>query len=175
VLGTDSGDIVDSLQGRIRAKSNTVKAGEDIPVEFELRFANPAVVKDGRFAREQDSVFVWDGKYSNGYRNHAFLVRTPDGESHLLRPKVIGAWDKNVPHPVEVKEGKPYVLPEWFEGKTFKSLKALGLDTSQPGTYSITGVYQETGSTGKAFGTECMLWGGEIATNTIVVEVVKDR
>ncbi|MBI5725232.1 MAG: HEAT repeat domain-containing protein [Planctomycetes bacterium] len=150
----DSGDIVDGLQGVIRAKDSKVKAGEDIQVEFKLQAVDKAVV-------------VWDGKYSNGYRNHSFEVRMPDGKTAVLRPGEKRAWDKNAPHPVEITKDKPYVLPEWVEGVTFKSLKTLGLDTSKPGKYVITGRYEEVG------GVEgnVKIWGGSIATNSITVEV----
>ena len=127
-------------------------------------------VKTGQFASQRDSVWVWDGKYSNGYRNFAFEVRTPDGESHYLRPKVIDNWDKNIPHPVEISAGKPYVLPGWTEESGTKSLKELGLDLTQPGVYSITGVYLENGGHDKDRDVERTLWGGNIATNTVTVK-----
>src|SRR6185436_13964962 len=77
---------------------------------------------------------------------------------------------KNIPHLVEVTMGRMYVLPAWVEGQTFKSLKELGLDTTQPGTYQITGVYME--SAGKEPDEKGrMAWGGELFTNTVRVEV----
>jgi hypothetical protein len=173
VLGPAAGDVVDDLRANISAKSPAVKAGEDIAVEFTLEFVSAATEKDGQFAHAVPAVHIWDGKYSEGYRNHAFLVVTPDGKTHYLRRQIVGQWDKNVPHLVEIKPGSPYALPEWFEGKTLKSLKALGLDTSQPGTYTITGLYEETGVANKTLGASEPAWGGRIAGNTIAVEVAK--
>ena len=167
------GDVIDGLSGVIRAESDTVKAGGDIPVELKLTFDSSATVKPGRFALKLDSAYVWDGKYSNGYRNHAFLVETPDGQTLFLRRPVQPNWDKNAPHPVEVTTAKPYVLPEWYEGKTFKPLKALGLDTSKPGIYRITGVYTEAAGEAKDWrtGAQVRLWGGDLATNTLEITV----
>jgi len=167
------GDVVDGLSGLIRAGKDTVKAGEDILVEFKLEFDASADLKPWHFALKLDAAYVWDGKYSNGYRNHAFLVETPDGQSLMLRRPEQLAWDKNAPHPVEIAAGKPYVLPEWVEGKGFKSLKALGLDTSKPGLYRITGIYLATAGEAKDWrtGGNVALWGGDLATNTLQVTV----
>jgi hypothetical protein len=173
-LGPHSGDTVDGLEATVTPENARVKAGEDIRLKFELQFKNHRKGDGREFAKEPEAVSVWDGKYSNGYRNHAFEVTTPDGKRALLRPALQDAWLKNVPHPVEVKDGTPYVLPGWGEGEVFKPLKALGLDTSQPGTYTITGIYMESadlaarGSDDKA----APLWGGTITTAPVTVEVV---
>lgn len=163
-------DVVDNLQATIRCKAESLKPGDDIELEMTLNFLGAATEKDGQFAKPADAVRVWDGKYSNGYRNHAFLVTNPDGNTRLLRPKIKNEWGKNAPHLVEIKNGKPYILPEWFEGKTFKSLRDLGLETTKPGTYRITGIYTETPNTfgGKL---EHAPWSGELFSNTVVVEV----
>lgn len=171
MVGSESGDVVDSLRGQIEAAETKVAKGQDISVKFTLEHAGGGQVKSGHFAGPTESVFVWDGKYSNGYRNHAFEVRTPDGKTHLLRPQEILNWDKNAPHPEEIKPGEPYALPEWQAGKTHKSLAALGLDTSLPGKYVITGIYLEAAQPTKWNGREFNLWGGNIATGTIVVDV----
>jgi hypothetical protein len=174
VLGAESGDVVDSLRGKIAAEKLKITAGEDILVQFTLEHTrNRLMASEGRFEVPLKTVSVWDGKYSNGYRNHAFEVRTPDGKTHLLRPKEILDWDKNSPHPIAIKPGAAYVLPEWQEGTTHKSLAALGLDTSKPGKYQITGIYSQTAGTAKWNGAEHTMWGGTIATNTIEVEVVE--
>lgn len=171
-FGPDAGDIVDGLQGTIRAKNQTVKVGDDTLVEFTLKHIDPAVVKDGVFAKVfHQPPAVWDGKYSKGYRNHSFEIRTPDGSGLLLQPKVISNWDKNAPHPVDITAEKPYVLPEWMEGETFKSLKNLGLDAAKPGTYTITGIYSELGGQTERQGKPVTLWSGTMASNTITVEV----
>jgi hypothetical protein len=145
--------------------------GQDIETAFILQLAGAAMVKDGKFANLRESVHVWDGKYSNGYRNHAFEVRSPDGKVRLLRPAVIDQWDKNAPHPVEIKAGAPYALPEWYEGMSVKSLKKLGLSTGQAGRYAITGICREKGGTAERADQGREIWGGDIATNAIVVEV----
>ena len=51
---------------------------------------------------------------------------------------------------------------------------ALGLDTSVPGNYVITGLYEERGEVQKdrQSGQDVTLWGGSLASNTITVEVV---
>jgi len=140
-------------------------------------FGVPGKAKPERFGTTPKSVFVWDGKYSNGYRNHAFFVTTPDGKTTLLRPKVIADWDKNAPHPVAITAKGSYHLPNWVEGETLKSLKSLGLDTTIPGTYTITGLYEETGNKAENEGGKAreatQMWGGSIISNTITVEVMK--
>lgn len=171
--GKDGGDIVDGLQAAITPKTATVKPGDDILIDFALHLADPGKAKPEQFGTTPTSVFVWDGKYSNGYRNHAFFVTTPDGRTTLLRPRVIDQWDKNAPHPVGITAKEPYHLPNWAEGDTRKSLKALGLDTTTPGTYTITGLYEETGQEAdNRKGGKTQMWGGSITSNTITVEVM---
>ncbi|HEX8916058.1 MAG TPA: hypothetical protein VF796_27165 [Humisphaera sp.] len=165
-ISPQTGEACSGLAGTIAAQPNP--PADDVLVKFTLAPATAArLVKDGQFAREPaDPVHVWDGKYSNGYRNHAFEVVTPDGKTHLLRPQVQADWGKNAPHPVEVSAGKPYTLPNWVEGDGHKSLKALGLDLSQKGTYAITGIYQEAY---EPQGKTPEMWGGVLRTNTIKV------
>lgn len=174
-VGAESGDIVDSLRGKIEAAEARVAKGKDIEIKFTLEHAGGDQVKAGRFANQNESVFVWDGKYSNGYRNHAFEVRTPDGKTHFLRPKEILNWDKNAPHPEEIRAGQSYVLPGWQFGMAHKSLAALGLATSLPGKYAITGIYLEAAESAKKSGREFSIWGGNIATGTIEVDVVEAK
>lgn len=181
VGGKNGGDIVDGLQAAITPKAATIKPSDDILIDFALRSADcgkpdqEPVKGVGRALFRASNVFVWDGKYSNGYRNHAFFVTTPDGKTTLLRPAEIGEWRKNVPHPVEITADKPYRLSNWVEGDTRKSLKALGLDTSKPGTYTITGLYEETGQEANDLkGGKVEMWGGSILSNTITVEVKAD-
>ena len=169
--GKDGGDIVDGLQSTIATKAATIKPGEDILIDFALYLADPGKAKPEHFGTMRKSVLVWDGKYSNGYRNHAFFVTTPDGTTTLLRPKVIADWDKNAPHPVAITAKGPYHLPNWIEGETLKSLKSLGLDTTTPGTYTITGLYEESDK--KVGNEDGKMWGGSITSNTISVEVKK--
>lgn len=176
VGGKDGGDVVDGLQAAIAPKAPSIKLGDDILVDFALKRPDLGKGMPTHFGNAPESVFVWDGKYSNGYRNHAFFVTTPDGKTALLRPKVINTWEKNAPHPVAVTARAPYHLPNWAAAETFKSLKALGLDTSAPGTYTITGLYEETGGEADNLGGagKVQIWGGSITSNTIVVDVKKD-
>lgn len=170
-VGSAAGDIASGLRGRIEPAALAVNTGIDLQLKFVLEFADAAKVKEGRFASQVDGVKVWDGKYSNGYRNHAFQVVAPDGKSHYLRPKVIEDWSKNAPHAVAVTADKSYVLPEWIYGHVLKSLAALGLDTSLPGKYEITGLYEESAQTIERGEVWHELWGGTIASNTVTVEV----
>lgn len=171
-VGTEWGDVIDDLRGKIEAASARVIPGQDILVRFTLEHAGGAQVKNGPFVGQATtaSVSVWDGKCSEGYRNHAFAVRGPDGKESFFRRPVIRSWDKNAPHPVQIELGQPYVLPEWREGEEFKSLRALGLDVSRSGRYEITGTYMEEGGKTKWDGKEYFLWSGNLATNTITVD-----
>ncbi len=166
----DSGEAIGFLTAAIAPKAPAIKPGEDVLVKFTLSFASATKEKFGQFTRgTPDAIYVWDGKYSNGYRNHGFEVITPEGKTLTLRPKVIDQWDKNAPHPIAIKPGQPYTLPNWFEGQTQKSLKELGLDTTTPGTYTITGIYSEAGlPNGDNHGE---MWGGIVRSNTISIEV----
>jgi hypothetical protein len=173
VFGPQSGDTVNGLQAVITPESSKVKPGEDIQLKFELQFKNRGQVKNGEFAQEPASAFVWDGKYSNGYRNHGFQITTPAGKTLFLQPTMINNWDKNAPHRVEVKEATPYVLPGWG-GPDSKSLKALGLDTSAPGMYTIIGVYAEIPAPRNPKGedgTPVSTWGGKVTTAPVTVKV----
>ncbi len=137
------------------------------------REALSAALKPGHFALKLDSAYVWDGKYSEGYRNDAFLVETPDGQCVLLRRPEQLEWRKNIPHPVQVAVGKPYILPGSTYGSPLKSLKALGLDTTKPGTYRITGLYMQSSDAGRSMRQleTIPFWGGNLATDTIAVTV----
>lgn len=169
VLG---GHIVDGLQATITPKAAAIKPGEDILIDVALHLADPGAADPEQFGNTAKSIFVWDGKYSNGYRNHAFFVTTPDGKTTLLRPKKIDQWDKNAPHPVQITAGQAYHLPNWAEGDMYKSLKELGLDTTIPGTYTITGLYEETAEE-LARKVAAHMWGGSIISNTVTVEIKK--
>lgn len=170
------GDAVDGLSAVIKPDAVKISAGADIQIEFKLEYHAIEAAAKMQLAGPVRSAFVWDGKYSNGYRNHAFLVETPNGKTQYLRRPVQNEWLKNMPHPVEVAPGKPYVLPGWRFDNTLKSLKELGLDTSAPGIYRITGLYMENASTAKDWANnnkEVAIWGGNIASSTVSVEVIK--
>jgi RNA polymerase sigma factor (sigma-70 family) len=174
----EQGDVVAGLRGSIRAEKNMIQPGEDIKLEFTLEWDDPNAGRKQAAVVASQPVYVWDGKYSNGYRNHAFLVETPDGKTELLRRPVQHEWDKNIPHPVEIKDGQSYVLPEWVgKGQAWKSLKELGLDTTKPGVYKVTGIYLETaeetdGMAGrKPDGGKYLMWGGNLAANTVAIRV----
>jgi hypothetical protein len=161
------------LEGKISAKSSSVKVGEDILISFELQNSKqkPTAEFYPTKVRDTHSIYVWDGKYSNGYRNYSFEVLTPNGKSYWLQPSKIREWSKNAPHLVEILPEKPYALPEWYEGEIFKSLKKLGLDTTQPGIYRITGIYSEVGNDDPT--SHKTAWGGELATAPIEVKVLE--
>lgn len=168
-LYPDGAEAIGGLTATIKPESATVKAGDDILVRMTLSLAGGAPEKFGSFARSAEALHVWDGKYSNGYRNHAFEVTTPDGKTHFLRPSVIDRWDKNAPHPVEITAQKPYLLPNWVEGQPGKSLKSLGLDTSRAGVYTVQGVYLETAE--PIQNNNPALWGGVVRSNRVRIEV----
>lgn len=63
------GDIVDGLQAAIAPKSAAIKSGEDILIDFALHLADPGAAKPEQFGNTAKGIFVWDGKYSNGYRS----------------------------------------------------------------------------------------------------------
>jgi hypothetical protein len=169
-LGANHGDVVDCLRGTIRAPASKVQAGGDLAVQFTLELATDCVAAEGLFSSKPVEVAVWDGMYSMGYRNYFFQVTTPDGKVQTVRRAEFNNWRKNVPRREAVKPGKPYVLPQG-EAKDQISLTALGLDTVQPGRYTITGFYEERGEA--ASDGLPAIWGGNIATNTITVEVIK--
>jgi hypothetical protein len=169
--GKEGGDIVDGLQAAITPKAATIKPGEDILIDFELHLAKMPDAHPEQFGPTPDAVYVWDGVYSNGYHNHAFWVTTPDGKTTLLRPEDV-SFPKNMPHLVAITAKEPYHLPSGNDN--LKSLKAIGLDTTTPGTYTITGLYEEIGeTTTTADSKKVPLWGGSIVSNTITVEVKK--
>lgn len=168
-FSSKTGEAIGGLTAAIHPQAKTIKPGEDIQIQFTLALADAQKEKNGVFANPREVIHVWDGKYSNGYRNYGFIAQTPGGKMVELRPKRISDWDKNAPHPVEIKTGKSYILPGWREGDELKSLKALGLDTSVPGTYQITGIYQEQA---EPIGNDHpAMWGGIVRTNTITIEI----
>lgn len=169
-LAPDTAESIGNLTGAIEPKAQQIKPGEDIQLRFTLSYASGDKAKFSPFtAGAEAAVNVWDGKYSNGYRNHSFEVITPDGKSHLLRRAVQNEWGKNAPHPITIAPDKPYTLPNWAEGQELKSLKELGLDTTTPGAYTITGIYQERGE--PIQNNNPTIWGGIVRTNTVVVTV----
>jgi len=171
--GKDGGDIVDGLQATITPKAATIKPGEDILIDFELHLANMPDAHPQRFGTDPDIVHVWDGDFSKGYRNHGFFVTTPDGNTSILRPKELPFYF-NSDHSEDVTANESYHLPYPGKGEALKSLKAHGLDTSTPGTYTITGLYEEAAVTKTTpDGKTTSLWGGSIASNTVTVEVKK--
>jgi len=162
------GDVVDGLSAVITPKEKRIKAGADILIDLNLVFQ---IVKSFPWQHPPDNVwresaFVWDGKFSQGYRNSAYLVAVPDGTTHLLR-RPEQKWAKNAPHLEEITAEKPYALPT-------QSVKELGLDTSKPGVYRVTAVYMESGGPGETSdGKKVEIWGGNIASGTVEVEVAE--
>ncbi|HTL53171.1 MAG TPA: RNA polymerase sigma factor [Planctomycetota bacterium] len=162
------GDVVDGLQGQLDVKNHTIQPGDDIVLTFELRDTYP---------KQSDSIYVWDNKYSNGYRNDAYLVTKPDGTTVLLRRPEQPGWDKNIPTAIEIKPKSPWTLGGVANDPIKKSLRGLGLDTTTPGTYTIVGLYMESGgdsgprAMGGANAESVPIWGGNIATPAVTVTV----
>ena len=181
------GDWVDGLSASIEPEKAVISTGGDIKLKFTLAFNNAGAVKPGWFGEALSSAFVWDGVNSNGYDHHSFLVERPDGKTVLVRVRPVEGWDENAPHPVEIMPDKPYVLPNWggAGGAQLKSLQGMltedgkksedGFKTGVPGRYKITGIYREysLGENDDKFMSKKQpkMWGGDIASNTVEVEV----
>lgn len=168
IIGDKWSDVVDGLQAGITPKTAVIKPGEDILIDFALNLADPGDARPQQFGPTSKSIYVWNGGVSAGYCNFAFIVTNPAGKTTLLRPAQ-PLWNHNAElPPVEVTADKPYHLPCITDGSTYKPLKELGVDTATPGTYTITGLYEEAGSIDAD---KHVLWGGSIMTNTISVIV----
>ena len=155
------------LRGTIATPVASVRAGEDIHVRFAVGLDSP---------ERTDTLHVWDSKFSNGYRSWWFEVRGPDGKVRVLRRPVQDTWDKNAPHAVAITAGSPYALVGWgtqagkeVGGQHHFSLVSLGLDTSAPGAYAVTGFFEQDG--GKQQGRT--FWGGRLVTNRLAIDVAR--
>jgi len=157
------GDVADGLQPCLHVKQTTIKPGDDISLTLSLRNVKPAGASN--------SILVWDNKYSNGYRADFYLVVTPDGQSRILRRPVQAGWDKNAPRSITIQPGKSWTLAGIANDVIVKSLKDLGLDTSQKGIYSVTGYYQADGYQPAAADQDRPFWGGQIATAPVEIRV----
>jgi hypothetical protein len=122
-------------------------------------------------AGDNNSILVWDNKYSNGYRADFYLVVTPDGQSRILRRPEQPGWDKNVPTPIEIQPGKSWRLAGVANDVIVKSLKDLELDTSPKGIYTVTGYYRADGFQGGRGDRARAFWGGQIATPPVEIRV----
>lgn len=159
---------VNGLRGFLKAAQYIVKPGDDILVRFHVELALPA---------PQDPLYVWDTKYSAGYRSWSFVIKTPQGKKVVLRRAVVRSWRKNIPHPVALRRAKPYILVGWgrqhgvdIQKENYFSLKKLGLQTSLKGTYHITGVFQQKNPTSQAKkGKRRHFWSGKLRSNTLNV------
>ena len=157
------GDVADGLQASLDVKQTVIKPGEDITLVMSLRNVKPA--------GDNNSILVWDNKYSNGYRADFYLVVTPDGQSRILRRPEQPGWDKNVPTPIEIQPGKSWRLAGVANDVIVKSLKALELDTSPKGIYTVTGYYRAGGFQGGRGDRARAFWGGQIATPPVEIRV----
>lgn len=170
--GKDGGDIVDGLQATITPKATTIKPSEDILIDFELHLAQMPDAHPQQFGPAPDKVHVWDAEGSNGYYNYGFFVTTPDGKTAVVRPKET-EWYRNILGAIGVTAKEPYIRRN---GKfpLSPSMRDLGINTSAPGSYTITGLYEEAAATPTTpEGKKTSFWGGSIASNTITVEVKK--
>jgi len=173
ILGDKAGgDVVDGLQAKITPKAATVKPGEDIQIDFELHLADLGQAKPEQFGTVVKSVYVWDAVYSEGYRNYGFFVTTPDGKTTFHQRKET-KFTENAPYPVEITAEQPYLLSKDPVGYTTRSHEDLGIDTTAPGTFTLTAVYAEVGADRRVGKKEVSFWDGSIASNTITVEVKK--
>ncbi len=157
------GDVTDGLQPRLEVKQTTIKPGDDISLTMSLRNVKPA--------GDNNSILVWDNKYSNGYRADFYLVVMPDGQSRTLRRPEQAEWEQNVPTPITIQPGKAWTLAGTASDVIVKSLKDLGLDTSQKGIYTVTGYYQADGFQPAAADRDRPFWGGQIATPPVEIRV----
>ena len=157
------GDVADGLQACLEVKQTTIKPGDDISLTMSLRNVKPA--------GGSNSILVWDNKYSNGYRADFYLVVTPDGQSRILRRPEQAEWRKNVPTPITIQPGKSWTLAGIADDVIVKSLKDLGLDTSQKGIYTVTGYYEADGYQGDRVDRARAFWGGQIATPPVEIRV----
>jgi hypothetical protein len=155
-------DVADGLQACLEVKQTTIKPGDDITLTMSLRNVGPA---------GGDPIRVWDNTWSAGYRADFYLVVTPDGQSHILRRVVQEAWNRNSPTPIEIQPGKFWTLGVTTNRVIVKSLKSLGLDTSKPGIYTITGYYEAEGGQADVEKKNGLFWGGQIATPPVEVRV----
>jgi hypothetical protein len=169
-VGPDGGEAVGRLMVSIATSAKEIARGDDVKVSVRLALST-AEKAEGHFSRMPPALTVWDGKYSNGYRNHAFHIARPDGSEIIVRPPE-REFGKNAPRPVRITANEPYVLPEWFEGATEKSLRDLGERFDQPGTYRITGIYSQSRGAENA-NPRLTLWSGEAWGNTLTVRVRK--
>jgi len=156
------GDVADGLQASLEVKQRRIQSGDDITLTMTLRNVRPA---------GDEPIRVWDNKYSNGYRADFYLVVAPDGQSRILRRLEQPAWDKNVPTPITIEPGKAWTLAGIANDAIEKSLKSLGLDTTQPGIYTITGYYEASKYQGDRVDRPGEFWGGQIAAPPIEVRV----
>ena len=162
------GDVADGLQASLEVKQRQIQPGDDITLTMNLRNVRPT-----RGAPVNDPLRVWDNKYSEGYRADFYLVVAPDGQSRILRRPEQPAWDKNVPTPITIEPGKSWTLAGIANDAIVKSLKSLGLDTSNEGIYTITGYYEADANPGPKPTGPIPFWGGQIATPPVEVRVGK--
>ncbi|MBI5723621.1 MAG: hypothetical protein HZA50_06665 [Planctomycetes bacterium] len=153
-VGPDSGDVVGGLTGIITVKDRKIKAGQDIRAEFTLKMTDKTLA-NGRFLMNS-SYFILEGKYS-------FEVVGPDGKTQKLEPKKPADQEKPA-KPIEITPEKPYIIPVKLQAD-------LKLDTSKPGKYVIRAVFEETSGWLQKNPHTVFIWGGNIATNSITVEV----
>ncbi len=170
--GSDGGDIVDGLQAAITPKVGAIKPGEDILIDLELHLAHMPDAHPAQFGTVPESVYVWNATFPEGYQRYSYLVTTPDGETRRFHvpERMFGGHNPNA---IEITSDKLYHLADEGDSKmNYMSLKEHRLNTTTPGTYIITALYEEGASAiqigpdpGKA------VWGGSITSNTITVEV----
>ena len=76
-----------------------------------------------------------------------------------------------MPTPITIEPGKAWTLAGIANDAIVKSLKSLGLDTTQAGLYTITGYYEANKYQGDRVDRPSEFWGGQIATPPVEVRV----
>ena len=159
------------LQAKIEPRERRVKSAAISRLRFTLEHVDPMQVNVGQFGRRFPNLAVWDGKYSNGYRNYGFEVRQPDGTTVFLQPKEILDWDKNVPHLVSIPANGSYVLPNWVEGRLPSRSWRWGSHHARRRLHHHRDLTESGDLATEGSAEPRLTWGGRIATNTIKVEV----
>ncbi len=160
---------VNGLRATLSPGKETIAPGADILLKFTVARA---------IAGQGKPIYVWDSKYSAGYRSWWFTVLKPDGSRQLLRLPVRQSWRKNVPHPVGITASKPYILEGWgaqhgdvLHDEYYFSLKTLGFASTQSGPYRIVGHIEQYGGVGGGPSVKQCMWYGRLSTAPVTIIV----
>jgi hypothetical protein len=125
-------------------------------------------------------IYIWDTKYSKGYRSWTLRVTTSGKVQEYQRARQQG-WIKNIPTIIEITRTKPYIIRGWGMAHGFWSAKKnyyfsfqkLGADLKQIDkiVHRIQGRFSQNGGQGTFKGRKVDLWKGELKTDWAAVEV----